>query len=156
MKGCDVSNGHMTASYIPDGYTQSVYFREEPGIYGETRCTYRPLTITEQGNVQRELSQHPSDADWDKRQWIAARWLVQKIVSWTIAKPTGEPVNHREVSEVMRLRPPLFNRLWNCLNSLDGGDPDPEQDEYERHKQSVAAQAVAMGNDAPQVAMEKN
>lgn len=133
-----------TANYIPDGYTQTAYFREVPGVYSETRVTFRPLGIIQQSQIDREL-QDTAD-DWGKRQWIAARWITHQVISWSIKKPGGDSVDHRDINEVLRLRPALFTRIWNVLNNQDGGDVDPKASAYENHTRAQREQAVAMSD----------
>lgn len=135
-----------TDNWIPDGYMQDVFFQEFPGIHGKARITIRPLAITQQGQVQRELAN--AESDWDRRQWIAAKWMTQQIVKWDIKKPDGTFVNHQDVSEVMKLRPALFNRLWNVLNNSDGGDIDPDETPYDMHKRAQNELAVAASGGA--------
>jgi hypothetical protein len=136
-----VTNGKGTTNYIPDGYTLPVYFKEIPGVHGEFRGRFRPLILIQQGQVQRELS--TCDEDWEKRQWVAARWITQQLVDWDIKKPNGQSVDHKDVNEVMRLRPTLFNRLWNVINNQDGGDIDPQLSAYDTFSRAAREQAVA-------------
>jgi len=136
-----MSSNNGTASFIPDGYTQNVYFRELSGIHGEFRGRCRPLIMIQQGQVQRELQL--AEDDWEKRQWIAARWITQQFVDWNVKQPGGQPVDHKDINQVIRLRPALFNRLWAVLNNQDGGDVDPQQTPYEAFARAQREQAVA-------------
>ena len=136
-----MSAGNGTVNYIPDGYTLPVYFRELPGVYGEFRGRARPLVITQQGQIQREMQL--AEEDWEKRQWVAARWISHQLVDWNIKTPTGEQVDHRDVNQVLRLRPALFNRLWAFINNNDGGDIDPDAAPFETYSRACREQAVA-------------
>jgi hypothetical protein len=147
-------NGQPTANYIPDGYTQAVYFAPLPGIYKEFRATYRPLTVATAAKLGRELNNCGEDVE--QRQWVAARWMSQQTVSWDIKKNNGELVNHKDVNECMRIGLSLFNRYWNVINNVDGGDPDPEVSQYERQKQAMTDQATAMSGVSQRETLEKN
>ena len=143
------SNGQGTINYIPDGYTLPVYFKEIPGVHGEFRGRYRPLILLQQGQVQRELAL--CDDDWEKRQWVAARWISQQLVDWSVKRPDGERVEHKDINQIMRLRPSLFNRLWNVINNQDGGDIDPQQSAYDSRSAREQALAIEPKKPAEQV-----
>jgi hypothetical protein len=149
-----MSEGNGAANYIPDGYTQSAYFREVPGIHTDVRVRFRPLLITQQAQIDREIK----EADFEKRQWIAARWITQQVVNWDIEKKPGEIVSHSDINEVLRLRPLLFNRIWDAINSQDGGDVDPKASAYENHMRAQREQAVASAGaeKTPQEVLEGN
>lgn len=131
--------GNGTINWIPDGYTQAVYFRELPGVHGDFRMRFRPLLIMQQAEIDRELQ----NADYEKRQWIAARWISSQVVDWSLKKPGGETVSTTDVNDILRIRSTLFNRMWNAINNQDGGDVDPDASEFENYSRSQREQAVA-------------
>jgi len=147
------SNG-QTASYIPDGYTEDVYFAEFRRVHGEFRATYRPLSINQHSAVNRDLEQ--AGDNWERRNWVAARWIAKQVVSWNLTKPNGTAVDHTNVDEVMHMRPAIFTRLWNVINNTDGGDLDPREGEFERQRRAETENVVDISEETKQEALEKN
>jgi hypothetical protein len=107
-----------------------------------------------QALVNKEMDQ--AGQDWQKRQWIAAKWIKQQIVSWDIKKPNGEMVSHSDINEILPLRPLLFTRIWNVVNGNDGGDIDPSASDYDLHTASEREMAVAVSGTYPEAVDEKN
>jgi hypothetical protein len=131
------------ASWIPDGYTESVYFESVEKLYGAIRFTYRPILITTLARINREMNEAGDDDA--KRQYIAAKWMTQRLVSWDLKKPNGEAVDMRNIEDVLKVRPALFTRLWNCIGlGIDGGDIDPKWRAQELHERAQREMAVTM------------
>jgi len=137
------SNGSAAASWIPDGYTEQVYVEDVPHLYGAIRLSYRPVLITILARINREMTEVGDDTE--KRQYIAAKWMSQRLVSWDLKKPDGSLVDHRNVEELLHIRPALFTRLWNIIGlGLDGGDIDPRWRARELHERSQRELAASM------------
>lgn len=141
-------------NYIPDGYTQTVYFAAFDGVYGEFRATFRPMSVSLAGKMQKDLSQVGDDAE--KRNMVVARWMAHQTIDWNVQKHNGEKVNHKDVTEIMHLPLSLFNRYANVLSNIEGGDPDPESTDYETRKQAATEQAVSLSGLGEVEALEKN
>lgn len=147
------SNGF--ASWIPDGYTEAVYFEDVPRLYGEMRFTYRPILITRLAKINREMNEVGDDDE--KRQYIAAKWMSQRLVSWDLKKPDGSPVDHRDIEQLLHIRPALFNRLWNVIGlGIDGGDLDPNHRSRDFYEQAQDELAVSEAGETKQEALAKN
>lgn len=142
------------AAWIPDGYTQTAYLAELPNMYPSVRFQFRPMLVMNQAIVNKELDM--AGEDWQKRQTIAAKWIKQQVVNWDIKKPTGEDVDHNNVSEIIRLRPLLFQRIWNIVNGNDGGDLDESMADYDLHLRTERELACALTGSEPQEMDEKN
>lgn len=148
-------NNGQTASYIPDGYTEDVYFREFKGVHDEFRATYRPLSINQHSAVNRDLDQ--AGDNWERRNMVAARWISQLVISWNLKNPvTKEDVDHRNVAEVGHMRPAIFTRLWNVINNTDGGDVDPMASDFEMQRRAETDMVTSEAGLGRQEALEKN
>jgi hypothetical protein len=148
-----MNNNNGTLTYIPDGYTQTVYFAEFDGVYGEFRATFRPMSVALASKMQKDLQQVGDDAE--KRNLVVARWMAHQTVSWDV-ESNGQPVNHKDVNEIMHLPVSLFNRYANVLSNIEGGDPDPAATDYDKRKKAATEQAVAMSGLSEVEALEKN
>lgn len=139
------NNGDVTG-WIPDGYTRSFFIRGVPGLYPDTRGSLRPLVVIKQAEINREMRQ--AGEDLKKQQWIAAKWIAQQVVDWDIKKSAdGDLVSTEDVSEILKLQPELFQRIWGIVNGVDGGDVDENATAYEMRiaaKREVAIAATGM------------
>lgn len=149
-----MSDNGRTSNYISDGYTATVYFEGVYNIHDPFRATYRPLTVATGAKLNQDLAACGDDIE--RRQWVAARWMSQQTVEWDVRKKDGTPVSHKDVNELMRMGLTVFHRYWNVINNLDGGDPDPQETEYERQKRSLTEQAAAMSGESKMETLEKN
>lgn len=135
-----MSDVNGVCCYIPDGYTQEAFIRGDETLFPDVRLTYRPVLVLQQAQINQEMA---AANDIEKAQWIAARWMVQQIVTWDIKKPDGSAVNHNDQKEVLHLRPALFARLWDIINGTDGGDVDRTASASAMHSRAQREQAMA-------------
>jgi len=106
--------------YVPnDGYTESAVINALPGIHGEFRFTFRPMT-REQRDPLLDYYVKP-----DKRSAVLAVTMAKKISehvkSWSLVDSTGNAVPvSPEVAQ--RLKPALFTRIEDIVMGLKAGD----------------------------------
>ena len=150
-----MSSSNGVANWIPDGYTESVYFEGVDNLHGDLRFTYRPILITTLARINREMNDAGDDDT--KKQYIAAKWMGQRLVSWDMKKPNGESVDFRDQEQMVHVRTVLFNRLWNCIGQgIDGGDHDPKKTAQEQYSDSQTDMAVAMREGSREEVLEGN
>lgn len=129
------------ASWIPDGYTMELFVKAVPGLHGGVKGKYRPVVVMEQARIDAEMRQAPGDAE--KHQWIAAKWISLKVVSWDIKKPDGSLVDHKNIEDVLHVAAPLFTRLWGIINGSDPNDVDTSVGTYELYSLSKREMAIS-------------
>lgn len=137
-----MQNNGEPVSYIDDGYTQHAYVAPIHNLHPEARFSFRPVPILMQARINKQLVEAGEDAE--KREWIAAQWISQQMVQWDIKKPDGDLINHRQIAEVLKVRPILFIRIWRIVSGDDGGDIDPKATSFDMHVKSERDKAVAM------------
>lgn len=109
-------------SIIPtdDGYTESAYIAAVPGIHGEHRVRYRPMTHQQRyviGSGVRGKSAAESSN-------LVASAVAGQIVEWDV-RDAGGQLHPITPSGAARLKPMLLERLYAIVSGSDSGDVDP-------------------------------
>jgi hypothetical protein len=118
-------------NYIPEGYVEKAFLRGVPGLYADFRIEYRPVLPQNRTVIVRAVGRLPDD----QQDPAAAKAVAKQLVSWDLAN-IGKPVSIT-VENVLRLRPALFQRLFNVVLGMEAPDIDPQAPVVE-----VAAQAT--------------
>lgn len=109
-----------------DGYTESGTVAAMPGIYPAVRLTWRPMLI-------EELVAYHKAADraspLQLRQ-VVGKLLADHIVSWDLKGGKGETVLV-STANMLRLKDPLFNRLFGVVSTQEAPDSLPDDDDEE-------------------------
>lgn len=133
------ANGRLLA-FIDDGQTEAAYIAGQERLYPELRFEYRPALPSELSAYYR-LMNATKDADADS---VAATWAAARMVSWSVADRSGNPVTANAAS-MLRLRPGLFFRLLRIIRGDEAGDIDPSlataQQEQEKKDREAATAA---------------
>lgn len=101
----------MTCAFIDDGYTETQIIREEPGLHPAVRLQFRPLTPSEVAQWSQECEHKRGVALKE----ATAKWMNGHIVEWDLPKPP-------ETANLLKLRPSLFDRIFNMLWGYAAGD----------------------------------
>lgn len=111
--------------YIPDdGYTETAVLRGLLGVYPRVEFTYRPLTIEEIVNYESAAEKF---AGMQLRR-LAARCITSHVKRWDLEDYKKEPLPIAD-EVVMKLKEPLFNRLFNVITGRQPPDESPGQTE---------------------------
>lgn len=102
--------------FITDGYTESKYIAEVPGLHPEVRFVYRPALPERRAVVIRE-AQRAKDPSMSER--IIGKAILEHLESWSFKEEiTGK--------RIMQLKPALFHRFTSIIvYGSDPGDKDP-------------------------------
>ena len=105
-----------------DGYTVSAFIRGRERMYPDLRFSFRPVLSPEWAEFAERTPQTVPD-----RMRHNAAGIVNSIVSWDAKDRRGKVVEIT-ADNVLRLHRDLFMRIVDIvINSVDGGDPDPEE-----------------------------
>ncbi len=126
-----------------DGGTRKVFIAGRFGLFDDMRLVMRTTSATQirANNTQMREMIGADDAAKEKK---IAEFVASQIIEWdcedsgTPLKVTGE--------NVMVLQPNLGNRIADIAYGVDGGDPDPLQEE--KHPEDTATKAEREGNSA--------
>lgn len=104
------------SDFIDDGYTERGRIDAEDGIHGQLDFEYRPMIPTVQGRL---LEKKDAEGFVD----ACAKVLVRDghLKSWSLKDSKGEPVPLTE-SNVKRVKPRLFDKLWTVIAGLRPSD----------------------------------
>lgn len=106
--------------YIPDGYTQRGFIKAQPGLHGDFRFEFRPMTVEDRAVVfEKKLLERPQE----EQDRMAAKAMTSRITSWGLVNADGGSVKV-STENLLRLKPALFRRLFDMVAGFDGGDPD--------------------------------
>lgn len=128
------SNGSPKA-FIQDGYTRTSYMAADPsGLYPAVLLTHRPMLVVNQAVIYDELRK----VDARKRQMIAAEAIKNYIISWDI-----EGLSHEDSTQILKLLPKVFDRMFNIICGEEGGDPLPDNSKEQHRCQQLLEDALA-------------
>lgn len=119
----------MAVGFIDDGYSESGFIAEEPGLYPAVTFTFRPMLPTEYGQFLGRLA----NDNEEKARHEMARWISTKLVEWDLRDSRGNTVEITP-QNVVRIKEPLLVRLWRIVSCRDASDspgskrPDMESD----------------------------
>ena len=144
----------MTSCIIEDGYTEAGYIKESKGLYPELRFAYRPMLHAERDAIASQIGTKTPEQ-------VSAIFVAaarHRIISWT-AKHNGQPVEIND-ENIRRLRPSLFDRLYNVIAGAQASDPDPKATPDARQGEADAALEAAITGQmigaVKEAAAEKN
>ena len=108
---------------IPDdGYTEAGVLNEVRGIHPRVSIRWRPLTIEELCDYFRAAEKLK---DIQLRRFIAG-YLSSHLKEWDLKDGKGEPVPI-DSAHLLRLKEPLFQRLWRIITTDAAPDEEPDK-----------------------------
>jgi len=107
-------------AFVDDGFDESAYIAESPGLHPAVRFTYRPLIASERSAWFRDMDRKPDD-----RAQITADMLARKVQSWDLKDRSGA-VAKIEPAQLLKLRPRLWDRMLAIVSGQDASDFDPQ------------------------------
>jgi len=128
----------MTSFIIEDGYTEHGYIKEAEGLYPELRFAYRPMLHAERDAIASQIGTKPPE----QVTGIFVAAARHRIVSWD-AKHAGQPLEITD-ENIRRLRPSLFDRIYNIIAGQQASDPDLTGSEGDRELEADAALRAAI------------
>ncbi len=128
----------MTTFIIEDGYTEAGYIKKAEGLYPELRFRYRPMLHAERDAIASQIGTKPAE----QFTAILVAAAKHRIVSWD-AMHMGAPLEITD-ENIRRLRPSLFDRLYNIISGQQASDPDPLASEDARELEADAALQAAI------------
>jgi hypothetical protein len=126
-------------NYIPDGYDEPGYIKENPGLHGEFRFRFRPMLVQERTiNFNAADKLPPEQQDLHTAKCVRAR-----LISWEHKDQDGNAVPISETT-ILRLKPALFHRLSSIVYGMSAGDPDPQwrPADADAHSQAIINAAI--------------
>lgn len=135
---------------IPDGYTEEGYIAEVPGLHPALRFAYRPML-----NLERDVLQNLAAKESPQRiNQAFTDAAVSRLQSWGATDQQGDPlaINAKNFS---RLRPALFNRVYNIIAGYQPSDPDPAK-VVESDEERQLLEAVTHGRPIGEVRQEEH
>jgi hypothetical protein len=108
--------------YIPnDGYTEKGYIAEAKGLHPALRFEFRPVLQSERATYIQAIDELKPP----QLKQAEAALVARHVTTWNLGDAKGAPV---AVSEAMlsRLKPKLFNRLFQIVMGEEAGDEDPQ------------------------------
>jgi hypothetical protein len=138
-------------NYIPDdGYTEPGYIAAIPGLHGPLQFKFRPTLVADQPRWARGSESNVSDAVWDQQ---CAGLMAERIVSWSLVSPKGEPVPIC-ASSLLRLKPKIFTKLFGILLGVNPSDIDPKWDNQQVEEVLRDVSSAATDGTTPGMARE--
>lgn len=122
-------------SYIADGYTESGYIAEKPGIHEAVRFKYRRMLHGALARVRDKMSQ--SNLDGAKAVYPE---LTEHVKDWDVKEYDKEDKEvgtlERSTKNFARLAPQLVEKLFNIVagyqaSDLERSDDKPQRDEID-------------------------
>ncbi|WP_298865119.1 hypothetical protein [uncultured Gimesia sp.] len=114
-----------TSAYIEDGYTETGYMQESPGIHQAVRFEFRPVMPVK---IREVLEQWGSISAAEKTKRIN-NLIIDNLIKWDLLhKGNSLPITAEVLS---RLKQPFVDRLFNIITYSDMSDKDlaAKQDE---------------------------
>ncbi len=109
-------------AYVPDdGYTEPGYLTGVRNLYPPCRFSYRPMLTSERMDF---IGGNASLKPRQQNQRVA-ELLAKRITKWDLKKPDGSPVP-LVADQVLRLKPALFERLYEVVLGTVAYDDDPD------------------------------
>lgn len=133
----------MANHFWRDGGTRKVYIQGEDRLYDELRLTVRTTTNSAIEASDAEIrGMHGATEDAIARKLAA--FVASQILGWDAADDGSEaPVTPENLR---MLQPRLYKRVCNIVYGMDGGDPDPLDEEGGAEK--TATRKETEGNSA--------
>lgn len=110
---------------IPDdGYTETGVIRELPGLYPRLQFRFRPMLIEELVDYFRGSEK----LQGMQLRRLAANYLISHVKEWDLQNAKGE-VAAIDLPTLLRLKDPLFRRLFAIVSTDTAPDEAPAQTE---------------------------
>lgn len=117
----------MVGFLIDDGTIEDGYIAERKGLHPALRFRYRPMLHWERDVLAVQVGQKPPrEVDG-----YFVTTIRQKLVSWDAKDKAGTAIPIRD-DVIQRLRPALFDRLYNVIAGASPSDPDPARQDHEQ------------------------
>lgn len=108
---------------IPDGYTEEGYIAEDVRLHGELRFSYRPMLAEDRDAIEKVARAGSAvQAHALYRKAVASR-----VTNWSEQDAHGVPVPINDAN-LKRMRPLLFDRLYNVVSGFRASDADPTRE----------------------------
>jgi hypothetical protein len=108
--------------YVPhDGYTERGYIAESKRLHPALRFEFRPVLNADRATYIQAMEELKAP----QLKQAEAALLARHLVSWNLGDPAGKPVAISEAT-LVRLKPRLFNRLFQVVMGEEVGDDDPQ------------------------------
>lgn len=134
-------------SYIADGYTESGYIAEKPGIYEAVHFKYRRMLHGALARVRDKMNQ--GNLDGAKAVYPE---LAEHLKEWDVKEydKDGKEVGTLKlgVKEVARLAPQLVEKLFNIIAGYQASDVEPSSDKPQRDEIDELLEASTAETDA--------
>ena len=135
-----------------DGYIEPGYLDAIPGLHGEFRFSFRPLTEMEQGVFVDGTKDMPTKTRSVKMYDL----IASRIASWEHRDDTGEPVAICSKS-VSQLKPAIVGALYGIVLGTRPSDIDPLwEQEVQQETADAALTALLEGRTVGDVAAERD
>jgi len=120
------ANGNWPPCYIMDGYTQRAYIRGLFNVHGPCRFDFRPALLQDRAVIYGEIAR---TQDARKQEAIQAATIARYVSNWNLKKGDGSPIAI-DTKDILRLRQKLVTRIFTIVCGEEGGDIDPEADDF--------------------------
>lgn len=111
-------------NFIEDGYTEAGYIAEEPGIHNDLTFSFRPIMVAKRDALNALYLTDRHEEAISK----VSEEMSRSIQSWSLVDTKGQPVV-RSAANMRRIKPRLFDKLWQVLCGMKASDPRPEDPE---------------------------
>ena len=127
-----MSQNHETIlDFICDGYSERALVKAVPRIHGDFRFRFRPMLVADKNQILESAQKKPAkDADR-----ILAAAMKVRLEEWSLTDRSGNSVPITE-SNILRLKPQLFNKLFWIIAGTEASDPDPELSDSDKDRES--------------------
>lgn len=123
----------MDLAIIEDGYTMAGYIAAMPGVYPAVSFSFRPALLRERQRFLDAAERPGADANL-----AAAELLAAKLQQWDVRDSQGQAVKIAADS-LQRLKPRLFDRLFNVVIGAQASDPFPDGKRLDQFDEAAAA-----------------
>lgn len=134
-------------SFIADGYTESGYIAEKPGIYEAVRFKYRRMLHGALARVRDRMNQ--GSLDGAKAVYPE---LAEHVKEWDVKEYDKDEKEVGTlkigVKEVARLAPQLVEKLFNIVAGYQASDMERSDDKPQRDEIDELLEASTTESDA--------
>lgn len=145
----------IRSNFIPDGYTTTGYIAERPGVYFESRFSYRPVLHGERNKITADIG---SAKDSNTGSMVIYTVLERQLVDWDQVDRNNKPLKPTKTN-IARMAPEFIERLFNVVCGFGPSDIDPAKKTVEVPAVDELAALLEGGQaatDAQQEADAKN
>lgn len=128
-------NGHLSA-FIDDGYSlKGKIFGK--GLHPDVTIGYRPMTKSQTAQTQNAVVESLDRGD-GKEVIVASKTICSQVFEWDLGRKI-------DVTNVQRLHPSLFERMYAIVMGRDVPDEFLGDEEYQNQEEAEKNSAVASG-----------